>query len=261
MSASRRRFLLIFAFGLISGLIGETILFVDRQCERIENALKDDFRVVLTLKDDLDEGKQEILEDRLRALEGVEEVQRVSAEESLEAMKRDDPELVDSVGILGGNPLPVSYEVRLNDHGLGRISQWISQAEPLADWGDILYKPEQAQAILQAQFYGHLIALVIDAAVCLMALLALMVVWSRAAGEPHPHSHHPHAASHRATMWAEAYPWILSGGIAAGAALLGTVLVFLLAIPMRGLNPWWIWPSGWAQLLLVAVSSIFGLVI
>jgi hypothetical protein len=247
--------------GLISGLIGETILFVDRQCERIESALKDDFRVVLTLKDDLDEGKQEILEDRLRALDGVEEVQRVSAEEALDALKHDDPELVDSVGILGGNPLPVSYEVRLTDHGLGRISQWISQAEPLAEWGDILYKPEQAQAILQAQFYGHLISLVIDASVCLVAMMALLIIWSRAAGESHPHSHHPHAPSHHQTLWAEISPWISSAAVASGAALIGTIMVFFLAIPMRGLNPWWIWPSAGAQILLVAVSSVFGLVI
>ena len=154
----RSRLALSILVGLIAGLGGETLLFLQRQCRLVEESMREDFRVLLFLKDDLDEGRQKVLEERLRALPDVDDVRAVSRQEQLAALKREDPELVESVALLGDNPLTPAFEVSLGEAGVSRVAQWLSQAQPLADWADARYKPAQVQAILQAQFYRQALA-------------------------------------------------------------------------------------------------------
>jgi len=91
--------------GLLGGLGGETLLFLQRQSARIEQVMEDDFRLVLFLKKEPQDGKQKVLEDRLRALPDVADARYVSRQEAMAELRRQDPELVESVGLPFAIPL------------------------------------------------------------------------------------------------------------------------------------------------------------
>ena len=102
----------MFAFAAAAALAGQTLILVEGQCRRLETALRDDFRVVLFLRGPLEDPKRLVLEERLRAQPEAAAVRYVAPEEGLAALRREDPELVDSVALVGENPLPGAFEVR-----------------------------------------------------------------------------------------------------------------------------------------------------
>src|SRR5438874_11602564 len=101
-----------FVVGAAVGLAGETLLLLQRQCARVEQTLRDDFRVVLFMKADLEEGRRKVLEEQLRALPDVEDVRALSKQDALDALRREEPELVESVSFLSDNPLDPGFEIK-----------------------------------------------------------------------------------------------------------------------------------------------------
>lgn len=240
----RRRFLLSAALGVAVGVAGETLLFMRTQSRAVERSLRDDFRVLLYLKSDADAGKLKVLEEQLRALPDVEDARAVSKQEQLAALRRDDPELVESVLLVGDNPLQTAFEVRLGEGAVAQVGQWLLRARALADFSDARYKPSQVQAILQAQFYARFLDVALAALVCLGAGAAALGLWLlrlRPAGKP-----------------GESFWLLAAGGLGAvaGAAAIGVVV-----LPMRELSPWWAWPPAGAQAALVLAAAASGWVL
>src|SRR5580700_8906598 len=167
----------VFGFAAAAALAGQTLILVEGQCRRLETALRDDFRVVLFLRGPLEESKRLVLEEKLRAQPEVEDVRYVSPEEGLAALRREDPELVDSVALVGENPLPGAFEVRPASEALPRLAAWIESAEGLADWSDVRWKPAQLRAILRARLYGHWLRLILSTLFCAAAALALWALF------------------------------------------------------------------------------------
>jgi len=251
MSVGPKRLFLASLLGLSAGLGGESLLFLEGQCGRIETSLRDDFKVVLFLRNDLDEGKRKILEEQLRAFPEVEDVRGVSKQEALANLKRADPELVDSIILVGENPLHSAYEVRLGEAGIGRLEDWLSRAQELADWADIRYKPSEVEAILRVQFYGRFLSLALSAIACLVAAMALGGLWStgRRGGRG--------GFKGRAELAHSGLHAIMG---AAGAAV-GACAVFLMVLPMRQLSSWWAWPSSSSQMGLAVCAAVIGWVL
>lgn len=237
------RALTAFLVGLLAGLAGETLLFLEGQCARVETALRDDFRVVCFLKSEPEPGREKVLEEQLRALDGVEDVRYVSRTEALSELRREEPQLVESALLLSDNPLLPAFEVRLDELGLARMPQWLSEARELADWSDVRYKNAQVQAALQAQFYRHAIDVSLSAAVCAAALLVLVGLWS-----------HGGKMSLKGRSGAPAL-------VAAAGACSGAAVTALVALPLRVLTPWWSWPPASKQALLVAGAAAMGWVL
>jgi hypothetical protein len=244
---SSERVFLTFLFGLAAGLGGESLLFLDRQCASLETSLREDFRVVLFMRKEPEEGKRRIIEEQLRALPDVEDVRGVSRAEALAALRRSDPALVESIVLVGDNPLHSAFEVRLGSAGLGRLEDWIGSAQPLADWSDIRYKPAQVEAILQAQFFGRFLGVALSAVVCIAGAMALLWLWSLGGSKGRGFWNQREMAS-----------GVLHAGSAAAGAALGGGIVFLLVLPMRQLSPWWAWPAAGAQAALAACAAAAG---
>ena len=243
------RLLMTFAVGLGVGLAGQTLLFLERQCRRIETELRDDFRVLLLAPDSASEGQRRILAESLLAMPEIADLRTVSGAEALANLRREDPELVESVALVSDNPLPPSFEVKLDDAALGRFPEWLERVRALAEWGDIVYKPAQVQAILQAQFFSHLIALSLSALVCLGGAMLLGALWPSRA---------------RARGAAGARDW--SGNLTALAisvtgAAAGICATSLIVLPMRLMTPWWAWPAPGAEAALLAVGAAAGWVL
>ena len=231
----------VFVLAAAAGLAGETLLFAERHCSRLEAALREDFRVVLFLSSSprSEEGRLKILEEKLRAQPEVLEVRFISADEALAVLKRNDPELAESVALVGDNPLPAAFEVRPAPEALTHLGFWLDGARRLADWSDMRYKSAQLHALLRLRFYAHLLRTALSALLCLISglALALLATASRA----------PAAGRTRAlTAWAG-----LGGAC-------GMAFAVLIALPLRRDELLWAWPPLSAQAALLAFCACLG---
>ncbi|MEQ1919341.1 MAG: permease-like cell division protein FtsX [Elusimicrobiota bacterium] len=235
----------LFALATAAGLAGESLLLAERHCSRLEASLRDDFRVVLFTRASLEEARAKVLEEKLRAAPEVADVRFISADEALSTLKRDDPELAESVALVGDNPLPSAFEVRPTPESLTHLAAWIDGAQRLAEWSDLRYKPGQLQAILRLRFYAHCLRMTLNTLVCLIAGLALgtlagSFLTERGRG----------AASSHSTL--EFMLWSAAGG-AVGAAL-----ALAITWPLHRDELLWAWPQPLAQILLLAACATLG---
>lgn len=234
-----------FLVGAAAGLAGATLLLLQRQCARVERSLRDDFRVVLFMKAELGEGPGKVLEERLRALPSVEDVRAVSKRDALEALRREEPELVASLSFLSDNPLNPAFEVKLAPDALGGLPQWLEQAQALADWADIRYKAVEVEAILQAAVFSRFIGVALSALVCLTAFLALAGLW----------------AGRGWAVNARVLSHMDAALCAAGGAAFGVLAASGLALPLRSAAPGWAWPSGWQHAAVLVCAATAGWVL
>lgn len=232
--SAKARLPVLFALAAAAGLAGETLLLAERHCTRLETSLRDDFRVVLFAKPSLEEGRAKVLEEKLRSAPEVADVRFVGADEALAALKRDDPELAESVALVGDNPLPSAFEVRPTPESLTHLGAWIDGAQRLADWTDLRYKPGQVQAILRLRFYSHLLRMTLSTLVCLLAGVALGALTSPAKPRPAP------------ALWS------------AGGGAVGALLAIAIAWPLHRDELLWAWPRPLAQLSLLAACATLG---
>lgn len=227
----------VFAFAASAALAAQTLLLVEGQCRRLESALRDDFRVVLFLRGPLDDGRLKVLEEKLRASPDAAEVRYVSPEESLAALRKDDPEMVDSIALVGGNPLPGAFEVKPAAEALPRLAAWIESAEGMAEWSDVRWKTAQLQAILRARLYAHWMRLTLSTLFCAAAALALWALFGSFGA----------ASRDRRLAWAGAL-----GGT------FGLAFSALAAWPLRRDGLLWAWPAAWTQAAVVAACAALG---
>jgi len=226
---------------VMAGMAGESLLLVRVQVTRFERLLSGDFRVLLFLKNDVSQSQEKVLEDKLLGLPEVGDVRFVSRDAALAALRREDPELVDSLTWMGDNPLRPAFEVRPAPGALGRFAQWLAAARGVADWADLRYRPGQVRAILQAQLYGRFLGLILSALLCAAcAILAATIWWARLPPAVVPGT--------PATTAARAIP------AAAGAAL-GMALTLAAAWPARAYLPWWELPAAGQQLAVWAAAA------
>lgn len=237
-----------FVLGAAVGLGGETLALIQRQCLRVEQVLREDFRVVLFLKAEPEEGREKVLEEQLRALPDVEDVRAVSSQEALDALRREEPRLVEAVSFLSDDPLQPAFEVKLADGALGRLPQWLARAGALADWSDVRYKPAQVEAILQAAFYARFVGVALSGLVCLAALLALAGLWSSVApGKAHG------PGWGRALL---AHPAAAAGALAGG--IFGAGAAAAIALPLKAGVVGLAWPSAAQQAAILAAAAVSG---
>jgi cell division protein FtsX len=237
MMGAKGRAAWVFAFAAAAALAGQSLLLVEGQCRRLESALRSDFRVVFFLRGGMSEAKREVLEEKLRAQPEVASVRWVSPDDALGALRRVDPDLVDSVALVGDNPLPGGFEVTPAPEALPRLAAWIDSAQDLADWSDVRWKPAQLQAILRARLYARWLRLTLNTLFCAAAALALWALFGSLGGGP----------GGAPLAWTGAL-----GGVA------GLAFAAAAAWPLRRDGLLWAWPSPWTQAAVVAACAALG---
>ena len=199
--------------------------------------MRDDFRVVFFLRSGVEESKRAVSEEKLRAAPEVAEVRYVSPTAALAALKREDPELVDSIAFVGDNPLPGAFEVRPTADALPRLASWIGSITAEGDWSDARWKPAQLQAILRARLYAHWLRLILSSLFCATAALAVSLLFLSGVGQ----------VRDKRLVWA---------GALGGAA--GLALAALVAWPLRRDGLLWAWPALWTQAAIIAACAVLG---
>jgi len=235
---AKARLASLFALAAAAGLAGETLLLAERHCSRLEAALRDDFRVVFFTRGSVEEARAKVLEEKLRAAPEVADVRFIPADEALANIKRDDPELAESVALVGDNPLPAAFEVRPAPESFTHLGAWIDAAERLADWSDLRYKAGEVQAILRLRFYARLLRMTLSTLVCLAAGVALLAVG--------PFSRATHHGSPPSAFWA------------AGGGALGALIAVAIAWPLRRDELLWAWPDLTSQVFLLGACAVVG---
>lgn len=240
--SARSRAVWLAALGAGIGLSVQTLLFLERQSARLESALSEDFRVLFFLRGAADEARVRVLEEKLLAAPEAAEVRYVSPKEALDALRREDPELVEAVALVEENPLPGAFEVRPAAESYAALPRWISEAARSGEWSDVRHKPAQLQAVLQARFYARLLRVVLNTLLCLAAALALSALASARAGGP-------------------AAPRMRDGAAAAFGACAGALLAAAIAWPLKRHDWLWAWPGPASQAVLLVAAASLGAVL
>ncbi len=194
----------------------------ERCCWQFEQGLRSDFRAVAFLRPGLDPSRLQITEERLRALPDVAQVQYVSPQQALAHLRREDPEVFESVALLGENPLPPAYEVALGPEAIRSFSDWLARAYAVTEVVEVRYRAAQARAVVQSGLWARYLTLAINCIICLVSVLTLAALWL---GRPDG------GAGRRAAVGAAV------GGLAGMAA------AFAAAWPLEGAFPFWGWPE------------------
>ena len=183
-----------------------------------------------------------MLEDKLQALPGTAEVRYVSRDAALDALRKEDPELMKSIALLGENPLQSAFEARLEPESIARASQWADGASKLAGVGDIRFKPMEVQAVVQCQFFVRFLRLALSLSAFFWLAGAAAGLWAA-------------LRLKEARGVIEGLPQRL--GLAAIGAAGGMGLVLIAALPLKTAPAGWAAPPGWAQAFLF-IAGVLG---
>ena len=232
------------ALGLWQGLVAEGLFFAWAQCRQVEQTLASDFRLIALLGDGVDEERQNMARERLLFQPDTRSVEFIPRERALEGLASREPDLARAAGLLGENPLPSGFEVKLTADGLSRLSRWLDAAGKIPDIVRVDYRAPQAQAVLQARADKLYLALILSLGFWGLALAAFYFCI--------PGFAEPEHALH--TLW-EAAPML---GWGLGGSAIGTGLALAIAVPLSTSSPFWMWPPAWGLGIIAASGLMTG---
>lgn len=232
------------ALGFLAGTAGEGLLFTWAQSREIQETLSTDFRLLAFVPGDVAPERRDVIRELLEGDPDVVEARFVSKDQALAALGERDPELARSAAVLGRNPLPSAFELRLTVEGLGRLGDLARVAEKIPEISRIEYKSQQARAILEAQAYRKFVAVVLSLCLWVLALgAAYLVIPGLAAPE-------------EVLRWLRDAAPAMAWGVIGAALGMGAVLA--LSIPIRPNASFWAWPPLWGQAAVAAAGALCG---
>lgn len=236
----------MFLLALCLFLLAQTVLFFRGQAKLITAMLKDDFKIILIVDDELPDSEIRALESKLMGVEHLNDVKFVSRDESFALVQRQDPELAQTVLTFGQNPMPRYFAIKVDDVALGNIGMWLQTSimDGMKGISGVSYNPDAVYALLQAEFYSGLLSMVIAITAVAIIMLAFFVEWSAAKHLP---------LNHR---FGHAVSWMMSGFL---GALVSWLILWLMVYPMKHLSPmWWSAPVLWRQAGMLVCGAVLG---
>jgi len=239
-AAARKGYRVVFLLAFAAGLLAELLLFTRVQMDQIGGVLKDDFRIVV-VKSEKNKERAADIEEALKSLKGAARVVFVDKEARLKKLREADPELVAAVLSVGGNPLPDTWEIELEENAIGGADAWTETVWKVPGVMDVRYKPLEAYAILHALFYGRLIDLGFYGVAFVFVLFAVMVLTYRKTGFA------------LLSALKNDIVWFFAGAAGAG---LSAFAAYGLVYPIKYLSPLWVWPALWLHLVVCCACGL-----
>ena len=103
----RRLFLLVFAVAVLF----QSVLFLQTCLNRYYRALDRDFKIILTVSKKMDNAALANLGDSLNQKTDITEVKLFSPQDALETVRKQNPQLADSLLLMGKNKMPDMSEL------------------------------------------------------------------------------------------------------------------------------------------------------
>ena len=117
----RKLFLLVFGIALL----WQSFIFVDMHLNSYYASLKDSFKVILTVPSTIEAESLTQLGESLNQQADVQAVQLYSPQEALEAVKRQNTQLVDALLLMGKNKMPAYFEITLAPEAINNVRLFV----------------------------------------------------------------------------------------------------------------------------------------
>ena len=164
----RKLFLLVFAIALLA----QALLFVDKGLGDYYNTLKDSFKVILTVDAPAESTVLEQWGQTLNQKQDITSVRLLSPEDALTVVRHKNPQLVDSLLLMGKNQMPAYFEITLSVPAINNIRPFVDNLD--AEYEDLTphYNAQHAQMFFYVGFAAKAVRIL--GALALLCLLAFM---------------------------------------------------------------------------------------
>lgn len=164
----RKLFLLVFSMALMA----QALLFVDKGLSDYYNTLKDSFKVILTVDTPAESTVLEQWGQTLNQKQDITSVRLLSPEDALAVVRHKNPQLVDSLLLMGKNQMPAYFEITLSVPAVNNIRPFVDNLN--AEYEDLTphYNEQHAQMLFYVGFAAKLVRVL--GGIALLGLLAFM---------------------------------------------------------------------------------------
>ena len=118
----RRLFLLVFA----TAVLWQGLLLVDMRLGQYHQALQDSFKVILTLDGQISNEDLSQMGESLNQKDDITSVKLFSSQDGLEVVRRQNPQLAESLLLMGRNKMPAYFEIRLTQTAVRNVEALLS---------------------------------------------------------------------------------------------------------------------------------------
>lgn len=161
----RRLFLLVFAVAVL----WQSLLFVDAKLGNYYRELSDSFKVILVVEGRPSNETLEQMGESLNQKTDVFSVRLYSPDDALAEVRRQNPQLTESLLLMGKNKMPAYYELKLSPQAVNNIGPFVDN---LASEYEIL-SPRYNAVHARLVFYTGLCAKMLRLALLFAGLLFL----------------------------------------------------------------------------------------
>lgn len=199
----RKLFLLVLAVALL----GQGLLWVEKGLSGYYKQLQDSFKVILTVENPVEAARLEEWGQALNQKEEIASVRLFSAEDALAVVRHKNPQLAESLLLLGKNQMPAYFEVTFVPAAMRNISPLVDSLA--AEYEDLLphYNEQHARLLFYTGLYAKLLR-----ALGILSLLGFLAFMFLVEATPVAQSH----------AWGGLFAGILAGILS--AALVAAVL-------------------------------------
>ena len=179
----RKLFLLIFGVALL----GQSLISVDVHLGNYYRALADSFKIILTAPSTINNEQLSQLGDSLNQKKDIQTVKLFSPQDALAAVRHQNPQLVDSLLLMGEHKMPAYFEITLTPQGINNVRPFV---ENLAAEYEMLiphYNLSHAQFVFYAGICSKILHIVLILAVLVFLTFMFLVEATPVAGRTNVH--------------------------------------------------------------------------
>ncbi|MDO5765099.1 MAG: permease-like cell division protein FtsX [Elusimicrobiales bacterium] len=161
----RRLFLLVFAVAVL----WQSALFIDMRLNAYYRELSDSFKVIFVVEGSPSNEVLEQMGETLNQKADVASVRLFSPADALESVRRQNPQLTESLLLMGKNKMPAYFELKLADRAVGNVGPLVDNLASEYEKLSPRYNAEHARLV----FYTGLCAKFLRLALLFAGLLFL----------------------------------------------------------------------------------------
>ncbi len=178
----RRLFLLVFAVAVL----WQGLLLVDTRLAQYYRDLENTFKVILTAPGKTDNASLEQWGESLNQKQDIVSVKLFSPQDGLEVVRRQNPQLAESLLLMGKNKMPAYFELKLTPQTFGNMRPFMDNLAAEYDELSIHYNAQHADLVFYTGVCSKLLRLVMAFALLLfLGFMFLVEAYPVRGGKSH----------------------------------------------------------------------------
>lgn len=241
-----RCYRVVFLVALLISFALEVMFFFEYQAGFALSKLQNDFKIILTLKENTSASQIDSISDALKSNKQIVSVKLITAQESLDFLKSEDARLALDIRTLGLNFLPDFLEIKPSVFALVDGENWIEKniLSRFSQISDAFYNNEQGFVILHLYFYEKFLMLTLAMIAFLLVLLLFLVEFYKI------------KKNSFLVSVKQGSGWIFSGVLASSISVF---LVWIFTVLLKNINPDWFYGASiYTHLIVIFSGAILG---